>query len=333
MTTVITTPEFSLARVAKPPADFESKYEGLGTEANPIAIPGTLDQFAGDEGYDPNLLAGIPVPMGARIFVWLPKFIPSVYGGSALNYRFRLIWRLRSLGEQIADPKNQRESHFGRLLPGVNQVPATVGPPVYTEAPINQGGPRFVVPTAFETVQIINNKFIVTDIDPGAGETFAAVQKGTTDASGDAISPGLQEPAEIAVVSARTNTYNSANYSAPLSTENFPGPGAGSGVPAKMGAAGLLSQGYYPDQAGIDSNNDANAAYPAGGMYLPYETVCKGDELLLLLDRDPSLNSAANPTWDFEGVDRNVSRIFGTDAGTRNPLPTFGIYILTGSSA
>lgn len=324
MSTATRTPEFSQARVVKPFNGFESKYQGLDIFSNPIALPGTLDQFAGKDGYDANLLAGIPVSMGQKVLVWLPRFIPSSYGESvATNYRYRFVWRIRSLQEQVEDPSQEREGHFGRLLKGVAQEEYTGLDPNRTV--LNPtAGPRVVIPTAFETVSIVNNKDVVANIAPVAEpDQYASIQKGTL-VGGQPFSPAGQEPADVAVVSSRANTYIGEQYQAPISP-NYPGP-AGD----KVGAAGMLSQGYYPDQAGwAESANPQNAAYAAGGQYLVYPTDVKGDELIILLDR-PAGNPS-NPTWDFNGLDRNVSRIFGTDAGTRQSIPSLGVYILTGS--
>lgn len=320
------TPEYSIARIAKPFAGFETKYAGLNPRGNPIAIPGSLDQFAGTAGYDPNLLAGIPVPMGAKIYIWLPRFFPSMYAGDALSYRYRFVWRLRSLAEQTADADNSLTSHFGRLLPGVPQIPSGSSNPAVIASLNPTAGPRFVIPAAFESVQIVNNKFYVTDI----GGAEQPVQQGTLDGVGGVpLNPEGQDPADIAVVVARTNTYinPSDQYQAPISPK-YPGPNA---LSLKQGAAGLLSQGFYPDQAGWATNDfEQNQGYSAGGQYVLYETEVKGDDLIILLDRATSLE---NPAWDFEGVDRNVSRIFGTDAGTRPALPTLGLYLVTGSGA
>jgi hypothetical protein len=323
MGTATRTPEFSQATIVKPFKGFESKYKELNVESNPIAIPGDLDPMAGKDGYDPNLLKGIPVPLGSKIFIWLPRFTPSRYGEAVqTNYRYKLVWRLRSLGDQTADPNNQLAAHFGRLLPGVPQEEATAADPPSLQAVSDElSGPRLVIPTAFESVQIVNNKDLIASIDG----TQMPVQKGTDDASGVQIAPQTQEPAKVAVVSAETNTFL-GNYQAPLSP-NYP-----SGLAAldpKVAAAGLLSQGFYSDQAGwAQDPSPLNAGYPAGGQYVIYETEVKGDELILLLDRESTL---ADPDWDFEGADRNVSRIFGTDGGTRAEVPTLGVYILTGS--
>lgn len=324
--TTTRTPEYSIARIIKPFPKFEEKYQGLDPAVNPIAIPGVLDDLAGTPGYDPNLLGGVPVPMGAKVYMWLPKYFPGGYGGSALSYRYRFVWRLRSLSEQNADSDNQTTGHFGRRLPGIPQEPSTSGNPEIVNNLNPTAGPRFVIPAAFESVQIVNNKFFITEV---AG-VAQPVQHGTINTAGQPINARGQDPADIAVVAARTNTYvnPTEQYQAPLSPK-YPGPVA---LSRKQGAAGLLSQGFYSDQAGwATSGNVQNQGYSAGGLYLLYETECKGDDLIILLDRDPALDAGVNPLWDFSGVDRNVSRILGTDAGTRPALPTLGIYIVTGS--
>lgn len=323
MTTSTRTPEYSTAQIVKPFQGFESKYSGLLVSDNPIAIPGDLDAMAGKPGYDPNLLKGIPVPLGAKIYIWLPWFAPSTYGDTAASsYRYKLVWRLRSLADQVADADKKLSAHFGRLLPGVAQAPRTTGSPALIAASATLAGPRYVIPTAFESVQIVNNKYIIHDVSG----TDMPVQKGTDGPAGP-ILPESQEPAKVAVVSMETNTFR-GNYRAPLSP-NYP-TNWGGGIGPKVAAAGLLSQGYYPDQAGWAFSTTPNAqGYAAGSQAVIYETEVKGDELILLLDR-PSVDQATE-NWDFSGVDRNVSRIFGTDAGTRAAIPTLGVYILTGS--
>lgn len=314
-------PEMSLAQVLKPFPGFESKYQGLVVADNPIALPGTLDQFAGQEGYDPNLLEGIPVPMGAKMYAWLPRFFPQVYAGVSTNYRYQFVWRLRSLAEQVADREQKRASHFGQLLRGVAQE----GLPANPAATAALAGPRFVIPTAFESVQIVQNKFIVTE----ENSTTVVVQKGTDDFStGDPISPELQDPAEVVAASSRVTSYTSSDpYQAPISP-NYP---ASFFTDAKRGAAGLLSQGFYPDAAGWVTGGANNQGYPAGGMYVVYETEAKGDELIILVSRDNGAGGAA-PNWDFSGVDSVFSAIFGTASGTRQSVPTLGLYLMTGTT-
>lgn len=87
--------QFSVVKVLKPFPGFELIYQGK-THTTPIAFPGTLDPQAGQQGYADTLLAGIPVPLGAQLQIWVPAcFTPD--GGTQVTYRYEFVFRLRSL--------------------------------------------------------------------------------------------------------------------------------------------------------------------------------------------------------------------------------------------
>jgi hypothetical protein len=141
--TVVTAGLFSHAAVLRPFSGFESKYQGLRVSENPIALPGSRDAQAGKTGYDPQLLAMLPVPMGARVKLWLPRLAPAVYSGTIPNYKYSIVWRVRSLADSVADPTDRLGAHFNRLLPGRAQIAGTP----------NTAGPRYVIPCATESIQ------------------------------------------------------------------------------------------------------------------------------------------------------------------------------------
>ncbi len=60
----------------------------------PIAFPGTLDPDAGKAGFSPTLLAGIPVPLGARLLVQIPMVVETY--SSVPNYGYQFLWRIRN---------------------------------------------------------------------------------------------------------------------------------------------------------------------------------------------------------------------------------------------
>ena len=91
--------EMSNARILRPPAGFEGVYQGISASDFPIAIPGTLDTQAGDPGFDPNLMAGVPIPMQSRLLLWLPMPVP-IEGITQSVYEYRILWRLRSSESQ-----------------------------------------------------------------------------------------------------------------------------------------------------------------------------------------------------------------------------------------
>ena len=88
--------QWTMCRFLRPFPNFERVYQGKGGTI-PIAFPGVLDLFAerGVVGFDPNLIAGITVPYGSRVTIWIPQTIAG-YTVNAL-YQYQIIWRLRSV--------------------------------------------------------------------------------------------------------------------------------------------------------------------------------------------------------------------------------------------
>lgn len=134
----IRTPELSVANILKPFAGFESKYQGVPVESNPIAIPGNLDFLAGKPGFDPSLLAGVPVPIGSDALLYFPR-ITAAYGVSPPIYSYTVIWRMRALLDANDDPNAKLAGNLGRRLTG---IPDTSG---------SSPGPRNVIPAAVDT--------------------------------------------------------------------------------------------------------------------------------------------------------------------------------------
>lgn len=95
---VLADAQFSAGIAYRPFQGFEQVYQGLSTQI-PIAIPGVLDPDAGKAGMDPNLLAGIPVPFGSKLVLWVPTIFNEGPGPglSIREYRYRVIWRMRNL--------------------------------------------------------------------------------------------------------------------------------------------------------------------------------------------------------------------------------------------
>lgn len=103
--------QMSIATVLKPPTGFEQNYQGRSPLSFPIALPGTRDPSAGERGYDPNLLAFVPVPLGSRLLLWLPQFIINE-GVAPIPYRWRVLWRMR----QTADQTQRATRGDGKLM-------------------------------------------------------------------------------------------------------------------------------------------------------------------------------------------------------------------------
>lgn len=96
--TVVSEGQWSIVQYLKPFPGFERVYQGKPART-PIAFPGELDLYAKKKlpGYDPDLLAGFPVPMGARVRLWIPLTISG--GATAPNYQYQIVWRLRTIND------------------------------------------------------------------------------------------------------------------------------------------------------------------------------------------------------------------------------------------
>ena len=151
---VLADAQFSVARVFRPFEGFEDVYEGKPVR-QPIAIPGNLDQDASKDGFDPNLISGIPVPFGSKIMLWIPTIFQDTGGGDFLvvPYRYQFIWRLRNL----RDFKERRAAyHFTRESPGAGSPPEFVVPAA--QKGVIFEGPKLTLNTSPPTSQ-----FAMTD--------------------------------------------------------------------------------------------------------------------------------------------------------------------------
>ncbi len=145
-TAVLADAQFSTVRVFRPFTGFENVYEGQSGDI-PIAIPGNLDQDAGKTGFDANLLAGIPVPFGAKMVIWMPTiFNFTISDGFVVRpYRYTIVWRLRNL----RDFRTRRAPyHFPRQSFGENNqfiIPSGVNTVITNAEPrsVNVTGSQF----------------------------------------------------------------------------------------------------------------------------------------------------------------------------------------------
>lgn len=111
-------PQYSLPQILKPIPNFETVYQGQSGQRM-IAFPGGIDLMSekGEAGFDPHLQRGIDVPMGARLMIW----IPIMTNAPNTLYRYKLVWRLRSVIDYRA---NRKPYHLPNQQPG---VPDTTG--------------------------------------------------------------------------------------------------------------------------------------------------------------------------------------------------------------
>ncbi len=161
--------QWSIARSLKPFPGFERVYQGQ-SGARPIAFPGTLDSFAerGVRGYDPNLLAGLTVPLGSKVTLWIPQTIEG-YTVNAL-YQYQVIWRMRSVKDYIAGQVEAQgsalQNYSGYHLP----TSALGQPEVVTSSP-SPTNDRYFLPGATNTQSTV-------EAEPSDGSPNAITLRG-----------------------------------------------------------------------------------------------------------------------------------------------------------
>jgi hypothetical protein len=127
-------PQFSKSFILRPYAGFEAIYNNTSS-SNPIMFTEggkALDVNAGKPGYDPELVRGVPVPMGARAILWLPRIMAGT-AESFIPYDWRFQFRLRSTFDFRQD---RAPYHYPKQSEG---VPDGVSP-------------RVVIPAAYQTL-------------------------------------------------------------------------------------------------------------------------------------------------------------------------------------
>jgi hypothetical protein len=137
---VLADAQASLIFTLRPYPNFEADYQGKSSTF-PIMFTDrgeARDPQAGKFGYSPNLVRGLPVPMGARVLVWLPMSGEPGVSGLPEVYNWTFIWRIRS----VADFRQARMAyHYPKQGPGVVTTPPDVSP-----------GPRFILPSSMHSV-------------------------------------------------------------------------------------------------------------------------------------------------------------------------------------
>lgn len=163
--------QFSLAKVLRPFPNFEQVYQGQ--EAGiPIAFPGTLDADAGTPGFSPYLLAGLEVPVGAKVLIYFPVV---AYGGEltpdgpiTTSYTYQLHWRMRN----VADFRRRRKPyHLSKQTGGPQDTVLT--PPGFS-------ADRLLIPSALETV-------LYQQLEPNGAPANANLRADTVTVPGDGI--------------------------------------------------------------------------------------------------------------------------------------------------
>jgi hypothetical protein len=142
--------QWTMCRFLKPFPNFERVYQGADG-SQPIAFPGTLDLFAqqGVQGYDPNLLAGITVPLGSRVTIWIPQTIAG-YAVNA-NYQYQILWRFRNVRDYRAGQAQGQVSSV-QTYSSYHLKTSALGQPEFVQNPPSALQSRFFLPGATRTV-------------------------------------------------------------------------------------------------------------------------------------------------------------------------------------
>jgi hypothetical protein len=189
-------------RVLKPFANFERVYQGKPA-LTPIAFPGVRDKRADEHaaGFDPNLIAGIPVPEGARVLLWIPMcFISQEDELQPFRlYSYRLVWRFQNLSGYRNPAARSRRApfHFPRQTPGASDTTVVSAP----------GSPRVTIPASWHVIaheelepttgpSSLNVR--VEDIIPRVDNVGLFVPPLLPDGSNAVIEQGVADPASIA---------------------------------------------------------------------------------------------------------------------------------------
>lgn len=235
-------PLYSTARILRPFSGFERVYQGKSA-AFPIAMPGGLDFEAINPDYDPGLLDMIPVPMGSRIYLWIPLTFTSDTENPdpVVVYSYQIIWRLRNIEEanESADfPDDQKKLYSIRNrtqgVPAVGTTPRVLVPCAmdtvayeqqepatsYTNATVNLRG-YTVIPTG----AVFQNSPLLPSGGFGAfgqGNTGAAVAGNSASGPGWMAFETIAKGNEMAIVAQRATVGLGAKWDFTSNTADQP---------------------------------------------------------------------------------------------------------------
>lgn len=190
-TAVLADSQFSIARAYRPFSGFESVYQDQPVSV-PLAVPGTKDPKAGSAGYSDNLLAGIAVPYGSRLTLWLPLIL-SVPFETPVNagYRYRFVWRMRNFSDfdnrEVKPPYHLPSSTRGQS--GQVIVPSAINAALYENVPVDEVVPGSPGGTQKLVVQHMQMEAIRSD-----AQVLAAAAPLLSDGNPAAYQQGLAGP-------------------------------------------------------------------------------------------------------------------------------------------
>lgn len=119
---VLSDAQMGMFKVLRPMPNFESVYQGQSGTI-PIAFPGNLAPEAATPGFADQLLAGLAVPLGARLLVQIPMVIDLYTAMPDYNYQF--IWRTRnqgSIAQAILSGRPAAAYHLRSEGPGRKEI-------------------------------------------------------------------------------------------------------------------------------------------------------------------------------------------------------------------
>lgn len=171
---VLADAQFGIARILRPYAGFDApsgagSYQGQASEIPIMLTEGgqALDDQAGQPGYSPVLVRGLPVPYGSRVTIWVPLVAPKLESSAPTGYVWGVSWRLRNTFDfrQRRTPYHYPKQAAGVPFGGSARVviPAASQSVVY-----NQSEPSSVFLPALQTcyAEAIQFQFSINLIAP-----------------------------------------------------------------------------------------------------------------------------------------------------------------------
>jgi len=130
---VIQQPQMSMMRILRPYSTAYTVYQGKNGKYLLLVTENgePLDELAG-EGYSPNLVRGLPVVMGSRVNIWLPRLQPFTET-LATYYNWVVTWRLRNVLDMQKTGK-PAHSPVTSTVAGIQPVFAATHSVIYNQA-------------------------------------------------------------------------------------------------------------------------------------------------------------------------------------------------------
>ncbi len=134
-------PQMGIVRILRPYKGFEAVYDAQPANTPIMFTEGgmPLDQNAGNTGYSPYLLKGLPVVQGQRVSIWLPAIVANDLIGTIIPYSYLFIWRYRNVYDFRNDEARPPFS-FPFQDQGIADTTAIIG------------GPRVIIPAANQSI-------------------------------------------------------------------------------------------------------------------------------------------------------------------------------------